>query len=220
MRSILGSICILALLTLAPPAAADLVSGPDILPAAPPNVDDDFPGAENDHQQGFNEKQDHTLGVRIEIDPLGIFAALPQTEIDSGKLYVKAGTYIDSHMIFLNTPVGAGGASDTKAWLFAGTILGVMSDQGGTREAASSAEVGAPGTFYPGAFGARGLEGNDSYTVFGPDMRSILVDMNVSEPGDWIRVITTGQPVPEPGTLALCGIAITFIAWRRRKRAA
>lgn len=47
--------------------------------------------------------------------------------------------------------------------------------------------LGAPGTFYPGAFPDRGLEANDSYLVSG---NAITVNMNVAQPGDWIRVVT------------------------------
>ena len=55
-------------------------------------------------------------------------------------------------------------------WVFDGLILGIMSDRRGEMEAASSFELGAPGTNYtvrsPGSgpaapFNARGLEGNN-----------------------------------------------------------
>jgi len=76
-------------------------------------------------------------------------------------------------------------------WIFDGPILGVMSDAGGTLEAASSGILGATGTTYPGAFSARGMEGGDSYSVAG---NQITVTMTASEPGDWIRVVTADTP--------------------------
>ena len=116
--------------------------------------------------------------------------------------------------IFLNTPVGAGGATDYGVeWLFDGIILGVMSDSYGTLEAASSSFLGAPGTVYPGAFAARGMEGADSYLVSGS---MITVSMAVSEPGDWIRVITASA-VPEPSTVLLFSTGLLLLMTTLRK---
>ena len=170
------------------PSHALLIGGPDII-AAPAFATDDFPGAENFHQQAFNEQQNYLLTSDLQID---------------GGL-ISAGTTISSHMIFLNTPVGQGGATDIAQWLFDGIILGVMSDINGLLEAASS-YLGASGTSYPGSFRNRGLEANDSYAVAG---NTIQVSMHVTEPGDWIRVITASTTsVPEPTSLALFGLGL------------
>jgi hypothetical protein len=149
---------------------AAVVGGPDII-AAPGSIIDDPPGATNDHQQAFEEAQ----GVVLSAD----------LAVDGGS--IPAGTVVNSHMIFLNTLTGS--ASDRGVlWTFDGPILGVMSDPMGSFEVDSSAFLGAPGTIYPlAAFPARGMEGADSYVV---DGNQITVSMGVSEPGDWIRVIT------------------------------
>ena len=159
-------------------ANALLIDGPDII-AAPTSVEDDYPpGAENDHQQGFNEKQGVLLAAPLEVD-------------DS--VFIPAGTVVSSHMIFLNTHPRIN-VSETSTWTFDGPILGVMSqDLYGDLEFASTPILGAVGTTYPDPlvpFPLRGLEvggGGDSYAV---DGNQITVTMNVGEPGDWIRVVT------------------------------
>ena len=155
-------------------ASAAVVSGPDIIPA-PASAEDSAPGAFNTHQQAFDERQGVVLPVTV--------------GTDNGT--IPAGTRVNSHMIFLNQQDGVTTAlSDiSKVWTFDGPIIGVMSDFGGTLEAASNAILGHPGTIYPGAFAARGLESGtqDGYTVAG---NTITVSMRVTQPGDWIRVVT------------------------------
>jgi MYXO-CTERM domain-containing protein len=197
-RSLLGALALAgALSPLAGHAALVSVTAPgEIIPAPPRVLNDDVT---NDHQQGFNERQ----GVLL-VAPLSI---------DGGA--IPAGTVVDSHMIFLNIS-GRGPVSNQGViWTFDGLVLGVMSDTGGTLEAASSTLLGAIGTTYPAAFPNRGLENQDGYVISG---NQLTVNMRVTQPGDWIRVITA-NPVPEPGTVA-AGAALTVLAglalWRRR----
>ncbi len=134
---------------------------------------------------------------------------------------IPAGTLVDSHLILLNIGVPGGASHTGVVWTFKRPIIAVMSNPPGTLEAASTPALGAPGTNYSGPptagcvpfgptgaapFGARGLETtlaaapfthtvcpavptNDCYTVAG---NQILVGMFVSQPGDWIRVVTQG----------------------------
>jgi hypothetical protein len=96
-------------------------------------------------------------------------------------------------MIFLNVPdcapgLGCGASDVGRTWTFDNAVICVMSNFNGSLEVASSPLLGAPGTIDPAApFHARGMEGNDGYVVAGS---SITVTMRVSQPGDWIRVIT------------------------------
>jgi hypothetical protein len=171
-------------------AKAALVTGPDII-AAPSSVVNNAAegGAENDHQQGFNEKQGVLLAAPLEVD-------------DS--VFIPAGTFVSSHMIFLNTHPRIN-VSETSTWTFDGPILGVMSqDLYGDLEFASTPILGAVGTTYPDPlvpFPLRGLEvggGRDSYGVAGNE---ITVTMNVGEPGDWIRVVTAARLIDiKPGS--------------------
>jgi hypothetical protein len=170
---------------------------------APSDVLDDF--VFNTGMQGFDEAQ-------------GVVTSTSHA-VDGGGL-ISAGTQVDSHMIFLNSQ-GSGALSHfSVVWTFAAPILGIMSDRNGSLETASTFELGAPGTNYPAsAFGARGLEGNDGSGT-GPfpsdgyallDPYSLRVGMSVTEPGDWIRVVTASSEVPTPGVLALLAAGLLGI---------
>ncbi len=181
---------------------------------APPNALDDT--VTNLGMQGFDEAQGVTTTVAHGIDGGGAIAA---------------GTVVNSHMIFLNSPGSLGLSHFGVDWTFDGAIIGIMSDRNGTLEAASTFELGAAGTNYtapfvgsgPAApFPARGLEGNngtgvgaDGYALLAPNV--LRVGMIVSEPGDWIRVVTAVQ-VPEPGTAVLLGIGMLGLGLARRRR--
>jgi len=199
-----------ALVSIAPAHSAIIsIGGPQSsagsfasLIAAPSSVEDDT--TTNTGQQGFNEAQGVLLGSAL--------------AVDGGS--IAAGTRVDSHMIFLNSQGNADISHYQVTWGFSGNILGVMSDSSGNLEAASNALLGAAGTTYPGGFAARGLEGGgDNYSFLGSAM---TLGMHVTEPGDWIRVVTVSA-VPLPAALPLYGAGIAvlgFLGWRRRKNAA
>lgn len=177
-------------------AYAVIIAGLDII-APPPSVIDDAPGAENTHQQGFNERQ----GVLL-VAPLAV---------NGGN--VPAGTLVNSHMIFLNTP-GMLAVTSTATWTFDNVILGVMSDGNGNLEFNSTPLLGAVGTVYPAPFANRGLEGGDSLLIAG---NQLTVTMSVTEPGDWIRVVTRATTVPDAGsTLVLLALGACFLGACRR----
>lgn len=181
-----------ATISVAGPASS--LGTPPAIIAAPSDVLDDC--VTNTGMQAFDEAQDVTTTVAHSIDGGGV---------------IPAGTVVDSHMIFLNSATGSLSHRNV-VWTFDQPIIGVMSDQPGALEAASTFELGAPGTNYTvvptapattpcgtndatvpperaGPYNARGMESADSYTVAG---NSITVGMGVSEPGDWIRVVTRG----------------------------
>ena len=160
-----------------PPASPDaLTGGPIISPPASVAAT----GYTNTSPEGFDEEQGVVLSAGVEVDPGGAF--------------IPSGTTVDSHMILLNTGGPAAGGTPV-AFCFDGIVIGVMSDEDGVFEAASNGELGLPPatTTYPGSFRYRGLELSlgDGYTV---RTNTIEVTMNVTSPGDWIRVVT------DPGT--------------------
>ncbi len=188
-------------------APASYLEG-DIVPAPVSALNDGL--GSNDNQLGFDELQGVTLLADLDVDAAA----------DIG-----AGTVVNSHMILLNRADNSGGSANElfadNEWTFDGAILGVMSNQSGTIEGASSGFLGAAGTSYPGAggFSARGLENNDAandfYTLIGPN--TLRVAMHVTQPGDWIRVVTA--PVPVPSAMLLFGTGLVgLIAFRGMKK--
>jgi len=166
--------------------------------AAPTDLLDDL--VTNTGMQGFDEQQNVLLTAPL--------------SVDGGT--IAAGKRVDSHMIFFNNATTTGLTHFDVEWTFARKILGVMSDSDGNLEAASTPFLGAIGTNYPAAgFANRGLEGfGDGYS-FSDNV--LTISMQVSQPGDWVRVVTA--PVPVPAALPLMAGALGGLGLLRARKA-
>jgi hypothetical protein len=192
-------------LLLSAQAQAAIVNGPDIIAAV--SVQEDSPT--NTAQQGFNEQQGVVLSRDITVD---------------GGTIAK-GTRVDSHLIFLNTS-GNTRADDAQKWLFSGNIIGVMSNKSGSLMNDSNDLLAAFNNYFTTGsslpFNAAGLEQNNIATGDGYLVSGALLGLRmvVTEPGDWIRVVTVSE-VPVPAALFLFAPALLgFLGLRKKAKAA
>jgi hypothetical protein len=201
---------LLSTLLLSVQAQAALMSGGVILADTTILQEDGL--NEANFQQAFNEKQSVYLTSDLTITN------------HYGSTTILAGTTVDSHIIFLNT--ASGSASKTNTWTFDGEILAVLEDDHGLEMAATDT-LFANGTYFTGGTGItsgsgfqyQGLEiglfgAYDNFSIL--SMTDLEVKMSVSEPGDWIRVITTSA-VPVPAALFLFAPALLGLLGLRRK---
>lgn len=152
----------------------------------------------NTQIQYYDEMQGVTLGSAL--------------VTDQGTL--SAGTKIDSHMFFLNRPGGGSATVLSGTLTFATNVLGTISDIDGALMALSD-YLGAPTTYTN--FDNRGLEGSDSVSFMGD---TITATLRVTQPGDWVRVITAAAPsqVPVPAGIVLLPMGLGALAAVRRRR--
>jgi hypothetical protein len=190
-------------------AQAATITGVTVI--EPTEISEDKPT--NTEIQGYNEIVGYTL-----LDNLGVDENIIGGDDADG--WLSKGTLVDSHVLFLNT--ASGGADQTVTVTFSERILGVMTDTNGSLMFASDAILGGPVSYVslPGDdySGNRGLEGADYIRKINDF--SFELRMVVTEPGDWIRVVTVSEvPLPAGVWLLMAGVGALGVAKRRRKAA-
>ncbi|RYH07223.1 hypothetical protein [Tropicimonas sp. IMCC6043] len=127
------------------------------------------------------------------------------------------GLLVDSHMIFLNRESGTSLLELSASFSFSGDILGVMTSIDGSLLQASDGILGLAGVTYDN-FSNRGFESGDTVNFAGSSLDTF---MRVTQPGDWMRVVTVSAvPVPAGAVLLPTALALLGAASRRRRRAA
>lgn len=165
----------------------------------------------------WNEDQDVTLGA-----PLRINAFAPGLYDSPGLLVnvaIPAGTHVASHYIHFDAPPPELPSNATGTVRFDADIIGVIVLGDGGPTFLDDSDFLGSGTLYPDGVASRGLELTPNGESFGisPSKRVLSFNLNISIPGDFLRVITL--PVPAPGALgvgALAGVGV-FVRPRRAR---
>lgn len=181
-------------------SAATVSSTGDFLEIPTPAEVKNGTPSSNDNILYFNELQGVTLGAAL--------------TTDTGT--IAAGTRVDSHMFLLNRVSGKSLTALTGTLTFATEILGTMSQTNGGNLVASDFLGGT--TTYTN-FKNRGLENSgkyaDSISLIGTN--TISASLYVTQPGDWVRVVTVAA-VPVPASILLLPLGLGALGAVRRRR--
>jgi hypothetical protein len=159
----------------------------------------------------WDEAQNVALDRDVTVD-----AVAPGTydqSSDLGSFVLAAGTLVSSHYIHFDSPSSTN-ASASGSVRFNQDIIGVIvRNDVGFRRLDLSDFLGL-GTLFTANVNARGLELNANGDGFGISLsaRRIEFTLRITNPGDFIRVLT----VPAPGAAAMLGLA-GLTALRRRR---
>lgn len=161
----------------------------------------------------WNEAQDVALSQAIWVNAHSI--GTYSSDSDLVTTQIAAGTWVRSLYIHFDAPPG--GSGSVQGFVkFDRPIIGVIVvNAPGFRHLDDSDFLGAPTLFTHGV-DFRGMEMvNDQFTIGGGGT-TIQFSISISQPGDFIRVITEGDVVPSPAPLALPAIATVVLCRRRR----
>lgn len=153
---------------------------------------------------GFDEDQNIVLAA-----PLSVNVLADGLGGGGGAGQLAAGTTVASHYVFYD-PAGSTTRRQIATVTFDSDVLAILTSRANLEASDFLANTGV--TYL--SPGLRGLEGPDTASI--SNFREIALDWSAGTPGDYIRVLTTFSPVPEPAPLALWAFA--GLAWRARRR--
>ena len=162
----------------------------------------------------WDEVQNLTLTQDLRVDRV-FDPTAPFIEPIGSDFLIKAGTVVASHYVQWDPGSGSDGTVETTIAADSQIFAFIIDDQ---NLFDSDAVLGLPGLDY-NDFRFRGIEPTDT-TVFSGE--EVAIRWTATTPGDWARLITAyspaGDPIPEPGTLALLLAGLAAPSSRRARR--
>jgi hypothetical protein len=171
----------------------------------PPPPDPVFNNDQNQDSTlyAFNEQQGVTLSSAVTV------------EVGGGITHTIAqGTLVNSQIVFFDPNQAQTIVGNVT---FDSTVLGIITSSAGlTASDAAALGLTLPTLTYD-VVSESGLEAGDSVTINGSNADEINWNTSASTPGDWVRVLTVGTPLPSAawGGIVLLG-AFGLTAARRR----
>ena len=136
-------------------------------------------------------------------------------EIITDQGYIASGTRVDSHILFLNSEGNQRIKHEDTVWTFTGNVLGTQSDgKGNLMNSVAAHVLRHINVTYDGPFRNQGFEPNQDFFTFLDNQ--LTLTMEVTEPGDWMRVITASE-VPLPGALWLMLLGLSGFGFANKQ---
>ena len=164
----------------------------------------------------WNEQQNIALMSSLNVDINGTPGRY-DGNADLGDFVIAQGVMASSHYIHFDSP-GNTNASAKGSVSFDADIIGVIvrgDDRSDGRNRLDQSDWLSAGTLYSNGVNNRGLElSSKEFVEISADRRTLSFAFRISNPGDFVRVIT--RAVPTPGSIALVGMGVLVIGRRRR----
>lgn len=211
MKAILGACTALFAAASVQAAIVSSTGNVEVLTGAPASVVEGQL-ADADKLRAFNEKQGFVLQQSLLVDYV--------SPLYTSAGFIAAGTVVDSHFLNFDVPANRPRTTRSGTVTFDGLILGLIFSNNYLD--LSDPILGAVGTTYPTGVERRFFnETGDLFTVTGGQLTFNFTSRVNNNGIDQMRIVTASaaQPIPEPGTLALFGLAMVgLVGTARLKR--